>query len=320
MEQEKQFGYIQVTRTCNQKCLFCSNPYVEDTLTIEEAKKQIDYYVDECKVNEIVLSGGEPTLNANLAGMIRYVLKKGAFPRIITNGQKLADISYVKNLADSGLQQIMVSIYSHDKDIHDKLTDTPGSYENVLIALDNLSRLIDDININITLNSLNINTLPVTVKFLIEKFPKIRHIVFNNLDPTNRALENTWTIPRLVDIELPLIYALKYLKKNNISFRVERVPLCYMNGFEEFSTETRRIVKNQAYRCLFLDKSGRRLFEKTEQFYYPNGKSEACEKCKLTSVCAGLNERYAKINGYSELYPVFDYPDSIIRKISENSF
>jgi MoaA/NifB/PqqE/SkfB family radical SAM enzyme len=315
-EEKKNFGYIQVTRKCNQECLFCSNPYVDDTLSLEEAKKQIDYYVDKCKVNEIILSGGEPTLNEQLKEIVKYAVKKGAQPRIITNAQKLADEHFLKELIDAGLQNYMVSIYSHIESIHDKLTTKEGSLRNTIKALENLSKHISAININMTLNALNIKTLKESTEFFINKFPKIRHFVFNNLDFTGRAKNNPWTVPKLTAVEMPLHNTLVYLQSVGRTFRVERVPLCYLAGFEEYSTETRRIVKEQAYRCLFLDKDGRRLLEKTNDFYYV--KTEACNACGLNSICAGLNERYISLNGSNELYPVFSKPEEIIQRINNN--
>jgi len=308
-------GYIQVTRTCNQKCVFCSNPYVEDTLSLEDAKNQIDYYIEKCGVNNIILTGGEPTLHPHLDLLIRYIVDRHAAPKIISNGQKLSDITYVKKLIDAGLQQFIISIYSHKAQVHEKLTTIKGSHKNVLKALDNISKFIDVININITLCSANYKDMPDTVQFLIKKYPAINHFVFNNLDPTGRAINNLWTVPKLNEIELPLIKTINVLKHYNKTFRIERVPLCYMHGFEEFSTETRRIVKNQVYRILFLDQSGRRYFEKKDEYYYPDGKSESCKHCYLNKICAGLNTRYAQLYGYDELYPVFDNPEIIIAKI-----
>lgn len=316
-KKKNNFGYIQLTRTCNQKCIFCSNPYVDDTLSLADAKKQIDYYVDECKVNEIILSGGEPTLNPELKEIVKYAIKKGAFPRIITNAQKLADKDFLEELISAGLEHYMVSVYSHVKEIHEKLTSTEGSYDNLMKALENLSEHEVAINVNITINAYNINNLKQTVEFLTNKFPDIKHFVFNNLDYTGRAKDNPDTVPRLVDLELPLHNTLSYLTGKGKTFRVERVPLCYLTGFEQFSTETRRIVKEQAYRCLFLDSNGRRLLEKekTKEFYYIKG--DACNVCKLCQICAGLNDRYISLHGINELYPSFVNADKIIDKIKD---
>lgn len=310
---ERDFGYLQITRKCNRDCVFCSNPYVEDELTFEEAKRQIDDYAKE-RVNEIIFTGGEPTLNDILPEIVKYCKSIGMACRIITNAQKLADVQYAKNLADAGLNHVMISVYSHKKEIEEKLTKTEGSFEKTIKGVKNALRFIDSVDINITINSLNVFHLHETIEFLVEKFPKIRHYVFNNLDPTGNALKNKWAVPKLVDIELGLHNALEFLKKNGKTFRVERVPLCYIQGFEEFSTETRKIAKKQQYRCLFLNDAGRELRE-IKNFYY--SKAECCCACFLNEICAGLNERYSKLFGFDELFPVFENPQNVISRIKD---
>lgn len=314
MKKEKDFGYLQITRKCNRECVFCSNPYVEDELTFEEAKRQIDDYAGK-GVNEIVFTGGEPTLNDNLPELIKYCKSIGMACRIITNAQKLADAKYAKKLYDAGLKHAMISVYSHKKEIEEKLTETKGSFEKTIKGIKNSLRYFPAVNINITINSLNCKDLHETIEFLVEKFPEIKHFVFNNIDATGRALENKWTVPRLVDIELGLSKALECLKLHEKTFRIERVPLCYMPGFEEFSTETRKIAKKQKYRCLFLNDSGRELRE-INNFYY--GKAECCGVCFLNEICAGLNERYTKLFGLDELFPVFENPQNITSKIKND--
>ena len=311
MKYEKNFGYIQLTRKCNRKCIFCSNPYVDDELTFEEAKKQIKDYIRE-GVNEIIFTGGEPTLNKNLPDLIRYCKSVCIECRMITNAQKLADLNYTKKISQSGLSHVMISLHSHKKEIEEKLTKTKGSFEKTLKGIKNALDCIPSVDINITINSLNAYNLDKIIKFLIKKYPKIQHYVFNNLDPTGKALKNEWVIPQLVDFELSLHKSMRYLKEKKKTFRVERVPLCYIQGFEEFSTETRQIVKKQTYRCLFLDAKEREMRE-TKDFYYI--KTNCCKICKLNNICAGLNPRYAKFYSLGELFPVFLDEKEIIIKI-----
>ncbi len=308
---KRNFGYIQLTRKCNRKCVFCSNPYVNDALSFDDAMKQIDDYIKK-GINEITLSGGEPTLNNNIFKVIKYCKNKGINCRIITNGGKLADEEYVTKIANAGLRNIHISIYSHKKEIQDKLTQKEGSYEKTLLAIKNALKYISVPKINITVNKLNAEHLDDTVKFILEKFPNIKHFVFNNLDPIGRAIKNKWAIPRLVDSELSLHKALSYLLLKGKSFRVEMVPLCYMQGFEEFSTETRKIIKNEMYMYLFLNEKKRELKERNN-FYY--AKAPCCEVCFLNEICAGLNPRYVKLFGTDELFPVFENKNRIIRKV-----
>ncbi len=113
------------------------------------------------------------------------------------------------------------------------------------------------VTINTVINSYNADHLHLTVKWLIRNFPFVRHFVWNNLDPfMNRVEQNRHVIAQLQDFEVSLFKAALFLKQNSRTFRIERVPLCYMAEFAEFSTETRKIVKNENRAISFLDKRG----------------------------------------------------------------
>jgi MoaA/NifB/PqqE/SkfB family radical SAM enzyme len=305
-------GYIQVTRKCNRDCVFCSNPRVDDELTLDEIKEQIHDYMRK-GVNDIVFTGGEPTLNESLPDAISYCKSINLECRIITNGQRLAEPEYAKTLGKSGLNNVMVSIYSHVPEKEERLTATPGSFSNTLKAIGNVSRYICPPKINIAINSLNAQDLDKTVRFLCESFPDIPHFTFNFIDPGVKVMQgNEWTVPRYIDTELSLPRTFNYLLFRGKTFRIERVPLCYLPGFEHLSSETRRIVKEQAYRCLFLDEPGRELREITN-FYYEKG--EACESCSLNEICCGLNPRYVKIHGMGEIFPAFVKKEDVISRV-----
>lgn len=93
------------------------------------------------------------------------------------------------------------------------------------------------------------------------------------------------TIPDFAAFELPLRRAMQYLESTNRTFRVERVPLCYMRWFEHFSTETRKIVKDEERIVHFLDE--REIVEQTSEWFV-HDKWEACKTCDLNSICAGI--------------------------------
>ncbi len=310
-EKNRSAGYIQITRRCNRKCAFCSSPYIKKDLSLNEIKKQINKYL-KGGVTEIIFTGGEPTLHKDLPKMISYCHKKRIPCKIITNAQKLANKEYVKILKNAGLNHVIISICSHKKEIEEKLTRKKGSYTKTLKGIENALKYIGTVNINITLTSLNQGHLFETVKFLVTRFPKIQHFVFNNLDPIGRVLDNLNLIPKLSELELNLEKTLNYLTGMKKTFRVERVPLCYMQGFEEYSTETRKIVKNEAYMGLFLHKSELEM-RKIKNFF--SIKDEKCSSCFLNEICAGLNPKYAELFGTEELYPVFKAKDKIIKKI-----
>jgi len=306
-------GYIQVTRDCNQKCIICSNPPNNRGLSFEKAKKEVDELKSK-GYGQVILTGGEPTLYKKLPDLIKYCLKKKIFPRIITNGQKIADLNYLKILKKAGLQHLHLSVYSYRDDVQSKISQNKNSLKNIKKALNNLEKIGGiTVDINAAISKYNANHLFKTVSWLVEKHPFVKHFVFNNLDPfMNRASENPQVIPRLNDFELELHKALEMLEKNEKTFRVERVPLCYLTDFERVSTETRKIVKNENRTIYFLDQRGKLT---QEDWYYK--KADYCRYCFLNKICAGL---YAMGKYYDEkeLYPVFVNPQKTIDKILKN--
>ncbi len=139
----------------------------------------------------------------------------------------------------------------------------------------------------------------------------MRHFVWNNLDPSmGRAEVNQAQFtPRLADFEVSLHRALRLLHASGRTFRVEKVPLCYMTDFAWASTETRKIVKGEERIVHFLDAKQTVRQTSWEHIY-----AEACDACSLRTICGGLFDRG---NAYdpAELSPVFVSRDAVVEAI-----
>lgn len=318
---QRQSAYLQVTRKCNSACVFCSNPQFNKEFTLDEAKQQINEFKEK-GVTEIFFTGGEPTIVPFLPDAIRYCKHQGINPKIITNGVMLSNKELCKKLYDSGLTAINVSVHSVKPSVSDKIAKRKGFFKKTLQGIYNAISVGIEVSINSTLNSLNQDHLATNALFWIKHFPSIKHFSYNNLDPgmadgyiPTRAGQNAWIVAKLSDLELELYTMVKVLKKYNKTFRIERVPLCYMQGFEEYSTETRKIVKDEMYMCAFIE-DGRdnelRIVKPGDLRVH----AKACESCTLKPICAGVQQEYISIHGESELYPVFKDPQLIIQKIN----
>ena len=305
-------GYIQVTRDCNQECRFCSNPPTDYKLTYKEGKERIDRLM-ELKYDGVILTGGEATLSRMLFKLVRYCTDNNFHCRLLTNGQKLADMDYLKRLVDAGLRHIGLSIYSCREDVQAFLTKNDDSLKNIIAALENMGRLSNlHVDIQTTINKYNADHLHENIRFLVDNYSFLGHFIWNNLDPTSdRVAENPDTIPMLNDFYLELYLATRILESTNRTFRVERVPLCYMPEFEYASTETRKIVLEEERAVYFLDKKG---FIRQKKFGY--NKAECCKDCTLNKICAGLCMMDIFYHSY-ELYTVFVNPNAIIKKIKK---
>lgn len=302
-------GYLQLTRNCYQHCRFCSNPPTGVDLSVAEMKDVIDGLA-EMDYDGVILTGGEPTMSPLLKPALEYATEKGLYSRMITNGQLLAEKSFFQEVVDAGLTHIHVSLHSYRPEVHDFITAYPNAWSTLVECLGHVPEMGITADINTVINTYNADHLHETVVWLCDRFPFIRHFVWNNMDPDgNRAEENPDCIPQHRDFQVSLELAMEYLSRTGRTFRAERVPLCYMRRFAHCSTETRKIVKEEE-RCIkFLDQKGF-----VHQLEFLHGKGTACDVCRWDSICAGMYSM-AKTFDERELSPIFEDPDSVIRAV-----
>ncbi|HCH62496.1 MAG: hypothetical protein CL927_17360 [Deltaproteobacteria bacterium] len=302
-------GYLQLTRECYQHCRFCSNPPTGMDLSEQEMRGLIDELAD-MGYDGVILTGGEPTLSPLLFPALRYAHERGLYSRMITNGQLLADRDFFRQCVDAGLSHIHVSLHSYRPEVHDYITKYPQAWETLVACLSHVPEMGITADINTVINAYNADHLHETVIWLCDRFPFIRHFVWNNMDPDgNRAEANPDCIPRHYEFQVSLELAMEYLHRTGRTFRAERVPLCFMTRFAWASTETRKIIKEEE-RCIrFLDQKGF-----VHQLEFLHGKGSACDACRWDSICAGMYSM-AKTFDERELAPVFDDPVPVMRQV-----
>ena len=306
-------GYIQITRICDQECLFCSNPANGKVIDFAAAKKAVDDYIARGYTG-IIWTGGEPTLYPRLAELIAYAHERGIHSRIITNGQRLSNRMYFKKLVDAGLVHVNISLFSHKPKVQNFLAQKKDSYRRIMVALKNAQEIGVTTHVNTVINTYNADHLSDIVRFVVEKYPIVNHFIWNNMDPLmNRASTNISTIPTLNEFERELFKAMKFLDDHKKTFRVERVPLCYMTEYAQYSTETRKIVKGEERSVHFLDEK-----KEVRQKKWEHGKASCCRVCTLNDICAGLWQMDAYYSS-KELYPVFVDPEKIRKKIMNDN-
>jgi MoaA/NifB/PqqE/SkfB family radical SAM enzyme len=304
-------GYLQVSRVCNQNCRFCSNPENDRMIELPEARRLVDDFVAR-GYDGVILTGGEPTLYPCLADVVRHAAEQKLTPRIVTNGQKTSDLAYLRSLVEAGLTHLHLSVQTLDRELQGQLTRKPDSLDHILATLKHAEALGVNVDINTTINHFNAGHLDRTVRGLVKHFPWLHHFVWNNLDPTtNRLAENPDVLAQLWEFEVSLARAVQFLERTGRTYRVERVPLCFMPGFEFASTETRKIVKEEERIVHFLDDKGM-----VQQTLWRHGKAPCCAHCTLDGLCAGLFEMDRHYDS-RPLHAVFVDPEAVRRRVLE---
>ncbi len=158
---------LALTYRCNNKCIHCyaGGPKQTTELTTQQWTAAIDKLHD-IGIPHIVFTGGEPTMRDDLATLIEHTQKKELVSGLVTNGRKLKDKAYLQNLIDAGLDHIQITVESHDPRIHDKITDTPGSFNETVQGLKNAIETQIYTTTNTTLNKYNVDGIEQTIDFL----------------------------------------------------------------------------------------------------------------------------------------------------------
>jgi sulfatase maturation enzyme AslB (radical SAM superfamily) len=105
---------------CNAKCKFCIGHLIHEKMkaNIQKYKSKISYAIEKLGVKEVLLLGGEPTINDDVFEIIDH-LKTLPLNKICitTNGHRIAkDIHYAQSLLSSGITHINLSLMSLDPD------------------------------------------------------------------------------------------------------------------------------------------------------------------------------------------------------------
>ena len=139
---------------CNQQCMHCyaaNQKYAEvKELSTNEWKKIIDI----CRKNyipELTFTGGEPTLRDDLVELVDY--SKWFVTRLNTNGVLLTE-DLCKRLHEASLDSVQVTLYSNDRDIHNKLVGS-DNFDKTVQGIRNALNAGLNVSINTPLCDLN---------------------------------------------------------------------------------------------------------------------------------------------------------------------
>jgi radical SAM protein with 4Fe4S-binding SPASM domain len=176
IEKEEPFSYeysaplrmdLALTFRCQNDCIHCyaGGPHETPELNTQQWKLVIDK-LHEIGVFILTFTGGEPTLREDLPELLVYAQEKGMVTGLITNGRRLKDEAFVNLLEKSGLDFAQVTLESHKPEIHDKMTNSNGSWVETTAGIRNTVKSEIFVSTNTTLSKQNANTFLTTIDFI----------------------------------------------------------------------------------------------------------------------------------------------------------
>ena len=97
-----------ITHRCNMEC---SNCYIPNrSIPDMDIKKLYDFIKRLPNRVFIRLIGAEPTMRLDLTNIINNIIQLGHRVSLTTNGLKLGNLNYVRQLKQSGLKYVLISM------------------------------------------------------------------------------------------------------------------------------------------------------------------------------------------------------------------
>jgi MoaA/NifB/PqqE/SkfB family radical SAM enzyme len=126
LKAQLKIAYLVVTYACNNKCNFCYaqsmlKKFIEGEELVHMPLEFAYQIVSELKslgVNRFHLIGGEPTVYPYLLDLVRFIKQDPrVYVAIVTNGRKIGDEAYLKDLVDAGVNGFQISIQGADAEM-----------------------------------------------------------------------------------------------------------------------------------------------------------------------------------------------------------
>ncbi len=189
---------ISVTDRCNFRCTYCMPADGlewlprDEVLTFEEIERIAALLVDRYGFRSIRLTGGEPTVRANLPHLVERLAALGVDLALTTNGATLAHLA--QPLADAGLSRINISLDTLRRDRFIDITRR-DQIDDVLEGIDAaVAAGLAPVKINaVMMRGVNDDELVDFARFGRERGVLVRFIEFMPLDATGQ-----WTDDQVV--------------------------------------------------------------------------------------------------------------------------
>jgi radical SAM protein with 4Fe4S-binding SPASM domain len=158
---------LALTFRCQNGCLHCytGGPHETEEMSAEKWKLVLNK-MKNLGIFIATFTGGEPTLRGDLPELIAHAQKLGIVTGLVTNGRSLKDKDYVAALEKCGLDFAQVTLESSDPNIHDRMTGSPGSWEETVAGIRNLIPTQVYTTTNTTLTKLNASGFLETLEFV----------------------------------------------------------------------------------------------------------------------------------------------------------
>ncbi|MBI3202763.1 MAG: radical SAM protein [Myxococcales bacterium] len=283
---------------CNNRCLFCAQGEKRTECAARPPEQLLaELRAARPEARGLVLTGGEPTLYKRLVPLVRAARTLGfSSIQLQTNGRLLAYPDRLAELTAAGVTEISPSLHGPNAEVHDALTQAPGSFDETSRGIANAVAAGLAVITNSVITRSNVALLPSTVELLADLGVRAAQLAF--VHPVGTALELfDRVVPRLAEVVEPLGRARAGARSRGVRLCTEAIPLCFLRGMEDLAVEAHIPLTTVSDLGGRLDYSEWRVAE---------GKAHGppCQACSARARCEGPWREYPERRGWDEMVPL----------------
>jgi MoaA/NifB/PqqE/SkfB family radical SAM enzyme len=274
---------MNVTYACNNHCTFCAvgtrtqvdgNPTRQRELLAKYRRRGVEL---------VDFDGGEPTLDPDLVGLIRYARAIG-YRRInvTTNGRLCAYPEFADKLVRSGLTSLLFSLHGADARTHAAQVGVAEAFDQTVAGVRNAVAAAPagvELGMNVTLTKGNHRQLPEIAELCGGLGLAWLNIQF--LTPFGRA---TRMVAPDTEEAAAITMAVIDRHREHMKLQVINLPYCFMPGYEAFMLGD---LGKRERDMVFVNNEAVNL---AEYLAARRVRKPVCEPCPHACFCGGFYE------------------------------
>lgn len=314
-------GYAMITFdiktgwACNNDCIHCIiAPHrlkcvrqgIKIDKTTTEYKNDIRM-AKEAGGKHIVVTGGEPTIRADIIELLRYARDLGLSITMQTNGRRFHSKKFAEQLmADFPEMRYVIALHGACPETHDKISRRPGSFAQTVTGLNNLKKVSQHISGMIVLSKINFREIVEILRLFRKLGVGQVMVAFPHAKDMSQEYIRSF-VPKYTDIIGYVRTAIEEeSRKIRVHLELETIPFCFLVGFEEYANNLSHLVDREKSRKIISGGPGTPSKWYNWDCFRPRIriKFRQCAKCAYDFICEGPWKEYSSIYGSDEFVPV----------------
>jgi MoaA/NifB/PqqE/SkfB family radical SAM enzyme len=274
---------LNATYRCNNRCTFCATGTRTQFDGNFDRQKELLAKYRESGVTLLDIDGGEPTLNPNLLGLVRYARQLGYQKvNVTTNGRMCSYPDFARRLVRSGVTSILFSIHGPDAQTHAQNVGVAEAFDQTCAGVREVVALRHPrvaLGANVTITKSNWKKLEPLAQLVFDLGLRWFNLQF--LTPFGRATSSVCPDTQAAAVE---VMALIDRWRDRMKLQVINLPFCFMPGYESFLMgDLLKLERNM----IFVNNDEVNLFDYLRERRI---KKEVCHGCPHGVFCGGFYE------------------------------